>query len=212
MKRAVAVGAVAAAALALPAAAFAHAALLRTTPSASVVVDASPPQVALLYDEAVEPRFAIVSVTDAAAHPETAGPPHRSPANADELDVPLKHLRQGWYLVVWRVISVDGHPVRGAFTFAVGPNEGPAPQFTIPSLSETAATPRLVTARWVVFLSLMAAIGLFVLRIGIVRPLARRAARADGRVLGCARARARCGAGLHVAGHGGVRPSARSGR
>jgi copper transport protein len=171
VKRAVVVGAVAAAALALPAAAFAHAALLRTTPSASVVVDTSPPQVALVYSEAVEPRFAIVSVTDVGAHPQTAGPPHRSPADADELDVPLKHLRQGWYLVVWRVISVDGHPVRGAFTFAVGPNEGPAPQFTIPSLTETAATPRLVTARWLVFLSLMAAIGIFVFRVAIVRPL-----------------------------------------
>ena len=171
MKRAAVVGAVAAAALALPAAAFAHAALLRTTPSASVVVNASPPQVALVYSEAVEPRFAIVSVTDAAARPQTAGPPQRSPSNADELDVPLKHLRQGWYLVVWRVISVDGHPVRGAFTFAVGPNPGPAPQFTIPSLSETAATPSLVTARWLVFLSLMAAIGIFVLRMVVVRPL-----------------------------------------
>jgi copper transport protein len=171
MRRAAVIGVVAAAALTLPAAAFAHAALLRTTPSASVVITTPPKQVALVYSEAVEPRFAIVSVTDAAANSETTGPPTRSPANADELDVPLKHLRQGWYLVVWRVISVDGHPVRGAFTFAVGPNQGPAPQFKIPSLSETAATPTLVTARWLVFLSLMAAIGLFVLRIAIVRPL-----------------------------------------
>ena len=60
---------------------------------------------------------------------------------------------EGWYLVYWRAISVDGHPVRGAFTFAVGPNPGPAPQFPVPSISETAATPRLLTARWVVFLS-----------------------------------------------------------
>ena len=36
--------------------------------------------------------------------------------------MPLKKgVPQGWYLVFWRVISVDGHPVRGAFTFAVGP-------------------------------------------------------------------------------------------
>ena len=171
MKRALVVGAVAAAALALPALAFAHAALLSTAPSASVILNEAPTQVALVYSEAVEPRFAIVSVTDPAANPQTAGAPHRSAANADELDVPLKHLRQGWYLVVWRVISVDGHPVRGAFTFAVGPNPGPAPQFRIPSLSETAATPTLVAARWIVFLSLMAAIGMFVLRIAVVRPL-----------------------------------------
>jgi copper transport protein len=170
MRRAVLIG-VLLAALALPASAFAHAALLKTVPSASVTVNSSPKQVSLLYSEAVEPRFAIVSVTDADATSEASGPPSRDPANADQLDVPLKHLREGWYLVVWRVISVDGHPVRGAFTFAVGPNAGPAPQFKIPSLSETAATPKLIAARWAVFISFMAAIGLFVLRMFVARPL-----------------------------------------
>ena len=166
--------AAAAASLVLPAAAWAHAALLQTTPVASRIVNTPPKQVLLRYSEAVEPRFAIVSVTNAAGDKETTGAPSRSPANADTLVVPLKKLAEGWYLVYWRVISVDGHPVRGAFTFAVGPNAGPAPQFAIPSISETAATPRLVTARWLAFLSLMAAIGLFVLRIVVARPVVAR--------------------------------------
>jgi copper transport protein len=168
--------AAATASLTLPAAAWAHAALLGTTPVASRVVNVPPKQVSLRYSEPVEPRFAIVSVTNAGGEKQTAGPPRRSPADADTLLVPLKHLREGWYLVYWRVISVDGHPVRGAFTFAVGPNAGPAPQFVIPSISETAATPKLVTARWVAFLSIMAAIGLFVLRIAIARPVVARVA------------------------------------
>jgi copper transport protein len=168
------VAAVAAASLALPAAAWAHAALLQTTPVASRVVNTAPAQVTLRYSEPVEPRFAIVSVTNAAGDKEAAGPPARSPANADTLVVPLKKLAEGWYLVYWRVISVDGHPVRGAFTFAVGPNPGPAPQFVIPSTSETAATPKLVAARWVAFLAMMAAIGLFVLRIAVARPVVAR--------------------------------------
>jgi copper transport protein len=166
--------AAAAASLTLPAAAWAHAALLQTTPVASRIVNTPPKQVLLRYSEAVEPRFAIVSVTNAAGDKETTDAPSRSPANADTLVVPLKKLAEGWYLVYWRVISVDGHPVRGAFTFAVGPNAGPAPQFAIPSTSETAATPRLVTARWLAFLSLMAAIGLFVLRIVVARPVVAR--------------------------------------
>src|SRR5262249_44958703 len=94
--------------------------------------------------------------------------------NVDTLVVPLKKLDEGWYLVWWRVISADGHPVRGAFTFAVGPNAGPAPQFVIPSISETAVTGRLLVARWLAFLSVMAAIGLFVLRMAVARPLVRR--------------------------------------
>ena len=62
--------------------------------------------------------------------------------------VKLHTLPQGWYLVWWRVISADGHPVRGAFTFAVGPSPGPPPQFVIPSLGESSATPSLVGSRW----------------------------------------------------------------
>ena len=168
--------AAAAASLGLPAAAWAHAALLQATPVASRVVNKPPMQVSLRYSEAVEPRFAIISVTNAAGDNETAGSPRRSPSDSDTLVVPLKKLAEGWYLVYWRVISVDGHPVRGAFTFAVGPNAGPAPQFVIPSTSETAASPRLVTARWIAFLSMMAAIGLFVLRMLIARPVVSRVA------------------------------------
>ena len=105
----------------------------------------------------------------------------------------MNKLSAGWYLVYWRVISADGHPVRGAFTFAVGPNPGPAPQFVIPSLSESAATPGLVTARWAMFLSIMLAVGLFSMRTLIARPVAAAAPRAM-RTLSIA-----CGACLVVA-------------
>lgn len=162
------------AALALPAAAWAHAGLVRTVPQANVVLDRAPPAVRLTYTEAVEPRFAAISVTNAAGAQQTTGAPRRSPTDAKTLVVPLDHLSEGWYLVYWRVISVDGHPVRGAFTFAVGPNPGPQPQFVIPSISETAATPRLIAARSVVFVAIMAAIGLFILRIATARPVVQR--------------------------------------
>ena len=160
--------------LALPAAASAHAYLVKTFPAASVVVNTPPPDVALTFDEAVEPRFAIISVTDVNARQETTGAVHRSAADPNTIVVPLRHVPEGWYLVVWRAISVDGHPVEGAFTFAVGPNPGPAPQFTIPHVSATATTPQLLVARWAVFLAAMSAIGLFVLRVLIARPLVER--------------------------------------
>ncbi len=160
---------------AFPGAASAHAYLVNTVPAASGILNRPPPNVELTYDEAVEPRFAIISVTDAAGHQETTAPPHRSPSNPDTLVVPLRpHLPPGWYLIYWRAISVDGHPVQGAFTYAVGPNPGPAPQFRVPSIAASATSLNLLIARWVMFVSVMSAIGLFVLRMLIARPLVRR--------------------------------------
>ena len=81
------------------------------------------------------------------------------------------HLPEGWYLIYWRAISVDGHPGSGAFTYAIGPNPGPAPQFQVPNISATATTPGVLITRWVMFVSVMAAIGLFVMRLFTARPL-----------------------------------------
>jgi copper transport protein len=162
--------------LALPSAASAHAYLVKTVPAASVVLAAPPPNIQLTYDEAVEPRFAIISVTNVGGTQETTGPVHRSPADPDTLVVPLRPgLPEGWYLIYWRAISVDGHPVEGAFTYAVGPNPGPAPQFRVPNISATAVTPGLLATRWLMFLSVMSAVGLFVLRAIVARPAVRRA-------------------------------------
>ena len=56
------------AALVVPGAASAHAYLVKTVPSAAGLLNGAPAEVALTYDEAVEPRFALISVTNAAGH------------------------------------------------------------------------------------------------------------------------------------------------
>jgi copper transport protein len=166
---------VSALAAAFPALASAHAYLVRTFPAASRVLNSPPATVALTFDEAVEPRFAIISVSSTAGTEETTAAVTRSRANPDTLVVSLRRdLHEGWYLVYWRAISVDGHPVQGAFTYALGPNPGPAPQFPIPHLSATAVTPQLLIARWVMFLSVMTSIGLLALRLFVARTVLRR--------------------------------------
>ena len=83
----------------------------------------------------------------------------------------------------------------------------------IPSISETAATPKLLIARWLVFLSVMAAIGLAALRLAIARPVIRRvsgrhAAGRHGRVLRSLQLRrARLDPRLRPAGDRRLRPS-----
>jgi copper transport protein len=168
----------------LPAAASAHAYLMRTSPAASRVLNAPPKVVALTFDEAVEPRFAIISVTSAQGTQETTAAVARSPADPGTLVVPLRsRLPEGWYLIYWRAISVDGHPISGAFTYAIGPNPGPAPQFPVPQVSATAVTPQLLIARWAMFLSVMVAIGLLAMRLVIARSIVRRAPETSLRAL-----------------------------
>jgi copper transport protein len=150
--------------------AWAHASLLATSPTASRIAPHGIGQVGLTFSEAVAPRFAAISITDKKGRQVGTGAPARSPANPRTLTRSVKRLRPGWYLVYWRVVSADGHPVRGAFTFAIGPGPGTPTQFAVPSLRETAATPGLVAARWGVLLALMAATGLFVFRALIARP------------------------------------------
>ena len=90
--------------LALPAAASAHAYLTKTVPAASVELESPPPSVQLTYDEAVEPRFALISVTDVNAHQVTDGYVSRSPANPDTLVVPAEEGAAG---VVPRLLARD---------------------------------------------------------------------------------------------------------
>ena len=91
-------------ALVLPAAAWAHAVLVRTSPVPSSVVNRPPPVVLLTYSEAVEPRFAIVSVTDAAGKQQTAGAPRRSASDPKTLVVPLHRSEPG---LVPRLLARD---------------------------------------------------------------------------------------------------------
>jgi copper transport protein len=195
-RRAGVVAAAAAAGLGLlPAGASAHASLVAMAPAANRVAPHAPQRLALTFSEVVEPRFAVVSITDPRGRQLARGAATRSPADPRTIVRPVRRMRPGWYLAYWRVISADGHPVRGAFTFAVGPGPGPPKQFAVPSLRETAATPGLVAARWAALLSVMAAVGLVLFRLAIARPAGREPAESPLRAVTVAAALA-TGAGL----------------
>jgi len=126
MTRALPAAALAAAvtALVLVPSAAAHAVLLRTAPPDDAVVETSPRQVTLTFDEAVESALGSIRVYDTNRRRVDAGPILR-PARA-EVAVALEGgLPGGTYTVTWRVISADSDPISGAFVFHVG---APGPQ------------------------------------------------------------------------------------
>ena len=51
-----------------------------------------PTQVRLTYSERIEPRFAVISVTDAAGKQQIAGSPARSPDDENAIVVPVHRL------------------------------------------------------------------------------------------------------------------------
>jgi len=100
-------------------AAFAHAALTTANPAPGSTVAKVPTEVAITYDEEVEPRFSTIAVTDSNGARVDSGPAHLEGGDQLHLAVPVKALAAGRYKVVWHALSTDGHKTHGSFGFTV---------------------------------------------------------------------------------------------
>jgi copper transport protein len=121
-------------AAALPAPALAHAELVASTPADGQRLEKPPSEVVLEFTERVHLLAGAVRLLNAAGRPVTTGT-----ARVDGLRVILPlppDLPRGGYVVSWRAISSDTHPVAGAFGFGVGADppraEAPARQAAPP--------------------------------------------------------------------------------
>jgi len=102
--------------------AFAHAVIQSSDPPQGAAFDTSPKTVTLRFSESVEASLGAVRVYDQRGHRiDTTRPVHPG-GGSSVVQVSLPSLRNGSYVVTWRVTSADAHPVRGAFTFRVGPS------------------------------------------------------------------------------------------
>jgi copper transport protein len=122
------------AALALPAAASAHAVLEESQPSRGDQVSQAPQRVVLRFDEPVELAFGSVRVYDAHGNRVDSGSTQHPGGSGDAVAVDLRRgLGDGVYTATYRVISADSHPVAGGFTFTVGAG-GAAPTSNVADL------------------------------------------------------------------------------
>ncbi|MBX6396349.1 MAG: copper homeostasis periplasmic binding protein CopC, partial [Alicyclobacillaceae bacterium] len=144
----------------VPSVASAHAYLVRANPVPNSAVESGPERIQLWFSEPIDPRFAHVTVFGPDGKILVSGSPAADPRDGTSLVVPLPgKLDSGTYTVHWRVVSADGHPVAGSFTFSVGTSSAArAPG------SEVAQGPSLlaVAARgfqWVALLILPGLIG-----------------------------------------------------
>jgi copper transport protein len=111
--------------IATAAPAWAHAILKSTNPPKDGVAAQAPGQISLTYNENVEVAFGAIRIYTCAGKRLTTGAPTHSPTSGHTVLVSVPKLDNGVYLVAWRVISADSHPVSGTYSFRIGP--GPAP-------------------------------------------------------------------------------------
>lgn len=104
---------------------FAHATIQGTDPvqSASLPAGSPPRSVTVRFDQSVAVTSDSIQVFDGSGRTIRVGPV-RNGRRPNEVTTTLPRLGDGTYVVTWRVVSNDSHPVQGAFTFGVGAASG----------------------------------------------------------------------------------------
>jgi methionine-rich copper-binding protein CopC len=101
--------------------AAAHSELRRSVPAAGAVLERPPERIELHFNERVQ----LTALRLRRAGGEEVALPRRAIREAASEAVALPTLAPGEYRAEWRIISADGHPVGGAFTFRVEPPRSP---------------------------------------------------------------------------------------
>src|SRR4051794_41175671 len=163
--------AVALLALALPAAAAAHANLVRTTPASGAVLAQAPTAVRVVFDDDVRVGPGIEAVRNGGGSVQGGDPT----VTGETLTIPLRpHLPDGDYSVRWSIISDDGHLESGVLAFAVG--AGRAPPTAALKAEATGPGAGTTFARWLFLAGILAAVGISLYALVVLRGTDRRIA------------------------------------
>lgn len=102
----------------------AHASLVSTDPADGSQISTAPATVELTFSENLDTGFVAVMAPDGTKVPTS--PPRLSGARMSA-DLAETH-ESGTYTVAYRIVSVDGHPVTGQFTFTATSGHQAMPQ------------------------------------------------------------------------------------
>jgi copper transport protein len=136
--------------------AAAHAALLRSSPGAGTTVPEAPSEVVLTFSEPISPVNDKIRIIGPDGERADRGTPS---ADGPTLRIQLRdNAPRGTYLVSYRVISADSHPVPGGFTFSVGAPSATAPTLPEEKIDDT-VTNLLALAKYTGYLGLVLLVG-----------------------------------------------------
>ena len=144
--------------------ASAHAELRDTEPSNGERLERPPQRVLLTFTEAVDLPAGGIRVYDSKETRVERGQPYHPGGRRTQAAVDLPPLADGGYVVTWRTVSADAHPIRGAFTFGVGDRDTPGSEELAARLlgadtDDSVVGALYAAARVLLFASLLFAIG-----------------------------------------------------
>jgi len=152
---------------------FAHSGLLGSEPAASSVLAESPTEIVLYFDESLEAVFESIRILDSTGSVVVAADARRDKVENSIVRGKIPVLKEGAYVVLWRVTSADGHPVSGAFGFYVGAQQDDVSSLVDNFLHEPRADPSgndaSILLRWIMFCGSIVLIGSLVLMSLIAR-------------------------------------------
>ncbi|MCM3696209.1 copper resistance CopC family protein [Microbacterium oleivorans] len=97
--------------------AAAHDELVGSSPAVGADLAEAPAEITLTYSAAIMTEGATVAVFDASGRDWAEGAPA---IDTNTLTLPVAGLPAAGYVVEWRVVSSDGHPISGTIPFTVG--------------------------------------------------------------------------------------------
>lgn len=137
--------------------AWSHAVLMDSNPKAGQQLDAAPSEVSVTFNENVGPIF--FKILDRTG--KEVGSPGEIQIDGFKLTLPLKDsLANGTYVLTYRVISADTHPVGATFGFSVGEPMADTSQMSAGAdSSSTPWTYAVAANRWLLYAAMLLAAG-----------------------------------------------------
>ncbi|WP_181873188.1 copper resistance protein CopC [Fontibacillus phaseoli] len=110
-----------------PSSVAAHAHVVSSSPASNEVLAESPTSIFIQFDESIEPAFFSLNVLSPTGERVDQNNAAIDPQHPDRLVAGLNpRLANGAYTIKWKVVSSDGHPVKGTILFQVGPTDANA--------------------------------------------------------------------------------------
>ncbi len=138
--------------------ASAHAALLETQPQSGAVLADAPKEAVLTFSEPVRIVPGKIHIIGPDGQPVDGGKPT---TEGPRLHIPMKSTTvHGSYLISYRVISADSHPVSGGIPFSIGaPSAKPPTELATGTRTDPTVTVLLGAARYLGYAGLVLVVG-----------------------------------------------------